>query len=226
MLCTKLGITLQYLRMFAPNRTVNPFVFYSSWITMVLCTVFYIITTILTVYACSPREKIWNKLLVGGKCLNYRGIILSTAIFNIASDVAILMLPVHTVWNLRIPRKKKIAICFLFGTGSLACVASTMRAVYTMRIIEGGEKADVSYNSLRTALWSYTESTLGVIVACIISFPKLWKAKGGRLSAFVSQGAKKLGLRSSPQSSDDQLPQLSEIQLPAEDLKKLDSAQS
>jgi archaellum biogenesis protein FlaJ (TadC family) len=114
-----MSITFQYLRMFAPNRTVNPFVYYGSWLIVIICTLFYTITTLLTIFACAPREKIWNKLYVGGHCLTYRAIILSTAIFNIISDVAILLLPVRTVWKLRIPTQKKVAISLLFGTGLL-----------------------------------------------------------------------------------------------------------
>jgi len=51
--------------------------------------------------------------------VNYRATIVSTAFFNILSDIAILLLPVRTVWKLRIPTKKKVAISMLFGTGLL-----------------------------------------------------------------------------------------------------------
>jgi hypothetical protein len=122
--CVKTAVTLQYLRMFAPNRTINPFVFYGSWLIMTACAVFYILTTLLTVFVCTPREKIWNKLYPGGHCMNYRAIIVSTSFFNIVSDVFILLLPVRTVWKLQIPTKKKIAISLLFGTG-LTWVASS-----------------------------------------------------------------------------------------------------
>jgi hypothetical protein len=112
--CVKMSITFQYLHMFAPNRTVNPFVFYGSWLIVITSAIFYTITTFLTIFACLPREKIWNKLYTGeGHCLEYRAIILSTAIFNI------LLLPVRTVWKLRIPTRKKVAISLLFGTGLL-----------------------------------------------------------------------------------------------------------
>jgi hypothetical protein len=115
--CVKTAVTLQYLRMFAPNRTINPFVFYGSWLIMTACAVFYTLTTLLTVFVCTPREKIWNKLYPGGHCMNYRAIIVSTSFFNIVSDAFILLLPVRTVWKLQIPTKKKIAISLLFGTG-------------------------------------------------------------------------------------------------------------
>jgi hypothetical protein len=83
---------------------------------MSVCAVFYTITTLLTILACTPREKIWNKLYVGGHCMNYRAIIMSTAIFNIISDLAILLLPVQAVWKLQIPIRRKVAISLLFGT--------------------------------------------------------------------------------------------------------------
>jgi hypothetical protein len=217
--CIKMSVILQYLRMFAPNRTVNPFVFFGSWTIIILCTVFYTITTFLTVYACSPREKIWNKLYVGGHCMNYRAIIISTAFFNIVSDISILLLPVMTVWRMRIPTKKKVAISFLFGTGLVACIASSMRAVYTMRIIQGGAKADVTYNSVFTALWSYAECTLGIIVACMLSLPKLYQAKGGRLRTMYSGLAKKFSSGKSGESDNEKASPVHEIRLSEVQLK-------
>jgi hypothetical protein len=53
-----------------------------------------------------------------------------------------------------------------------------MRAYYTMRIMNGGVNADISYDSVFTAVWSYIECGLGVAVACTLSIPKLIKAKG------------------------------------------------
>ena len=116
-LCIKVAIVLQYLRVFSPRQVVNPFVYYGSWLIMSACATFYTITTLLTIFACTPREKIWNSLKVDGHCMNYRAIIVSTAIFNIISDLAILLLPVHTIWKLQIPTRKKVAISWLFCTG-------------------------------------------------------------------------------------------------------------
>ncbi|KAF2267550.1 hypothetical protein CC78DRAFT_576918 [Lojkania enalia] len=224
--CIKMAVTLQYLRMFVPNRTVNPFVFYGSWSIITACTIFYIVTTFLTVYACNPREKIWDKLMLGGHCLNYRGIIVSTACFNILSDVAILLLPVTTVWKLRIPTKKKIAISLLFGTGLLACGASAMRVFFSLRIIVARDKADISYNSVFTALWSYIECALGVIVACSISIPKLLQAKGGKLRKAFSSVANRfpsLSLRRRTKPTGEQLPVIHEARFASEELKGWES---
>lgn len=45
--------------------------------------------------------------------------IMITCIYNMLSDVIILILPARSVWKLRIPRKKRIGIVLLFGTGTL-----------------------------------------------------------------------------------------------------------
>lgn len=49
--------------------------------------------------------------------MNYRAIVISTAFYNIVSDISILLLPVLTVWRMSIPMKKKVGISLLFGTG-------------------------------------------------------------------------------------------------------------
>lgn len=119
-LLVKMSILVQYLKLFAPNKTVNPFVFIGAWIVIASSFIFYVVDMFFTIFACSPREKIWNKFYIGGHCpINYNAIIIATAIFNIISDIAILILPVRSVWKLRMARKKKIGITLLFATGLL-----------------------------------------------------------------------------------------------------------
>jgi hypothetical protein len=113
----KLAILLQYLRLLAPSRTVNPFMFYGAWIIITVNTTFYIITTFISLFLCFPREMIWNKFIKEGHCINQDATIMFTALFNITSDIAILVLPVRSVWKLRIPLRKRIGISLLFATG-------------------------------------------------------------------------------------------------------------
>lgn len=94
-----------------------------------------------------------------------------------------------------------------------------MRAVYTMRIIQGGDKADITYNSVFTALWSYAECTLGIIVACMLSLPKLWQAKGGRLRNIYSSLARKFSIGNSEKSDNEKATPVHEIRLSEVQLK-------
>lgn len=78
-----------------------------------------------------------------------------------------------------------------------------MRAYYNMRIINGGDNADISYESLFTAVWSWIECALGVIVACTLSIPKLVQAKGGSVRMAISKATRRFGsLTSSGRGSD------------------------
>jgi hypothetical protein len=94
-------------------------VFYGSWFIITTVTIYYTTTTFLTIFVCTPREKIWNRLYIGGHCLLNAtlGLTFSTTIFNVVSDVAILLLPVTTVWRMAIPMRKKLSISLMFGTG-------------------------------------------------------------------------------------------------------------
>jgi hypothetical protein len=93
-----------------------------------------------------------------------------------------------------------------------------------MRIITAGDNADVSHNSIFTALWSYVECALGVIVACTLSFPKLYRAKqDSKISQFLAAVMKKLSLKSYREKSNDSLPHLSEIRLPSGELQRWES---
>lgn len=112
--CIKLAIVLRYLRIFAPYRVVNPFVFYGSWLIISACAIFYTITTILYILECTPRDKVRRQGAGHGDTLLVA--VMSTAVFNTISDLAILLLPVRTIWLLQISAQKKIAISLLFST--------------------------------------------------------------------------------------------------------------
>lgn len=115
----KAAILLQYLGLLAPTKSSNNLLYYSARVIIATTGVYYTITTCVTIFACSPLEKIWNPLIERGHCLNNNMGVLITCIFNIVSDIIILLLPARSVWRLQIPRRKKIPIVSLFAIGVL-----------------------------------------------------------------------------------------------------------
>lgn len=93
----KMSILVQYLQMFAPHRTVDKFMFWGSWSVILTSFAFYTADTFLTIFACTPRENIWNQFNPGDYCIDYHAVIFATGFFNIISDLAILLLPVRSV---------------------------------------------------------------------------------------------------------------------------------
>lgn len=80
---------------------------------------FYFTDFVFEIAACTPREKIWNKLITTGRCHNTHAMYMASGVFNVLSDFAILILPIVPIWNLRLPLKKKILMIAIFSTGLL-----------------------------------------------------------------------------------------------------------
>ena len=115
----KAAILLQYTRIFAPQKIVNPFMWVATRYVIVITGIYYTISSMVTLLACKPREAIWNPLITDAQCLDNDLLVFITCLFNIISDIVILALPARAVWKLRIPSKKKIGIVLLFAIGLL-----------------------------------------------------------------------------------------------------------
>ncbi|KAL8728516.1 MAG: hypothetical protein Q9166_005338 [cf. Caloplaca sp. 2 TL-2023] len=148
----KLAILLQYLCLLAPTKQVNPVMFVMARVMIAVILVYYIISTCITTFACSPREKIWNPLITEFKCLDNTIGILFTCLFNIVSDLIILALP------------------------SSACIANAIMIIYVLRM--SGDHADVTYNTAWAGFWLLAEISLATVVTCLISLPKFIEVHG------------------------------------------------
>lgn len=115
----KFTILSQYLRLLAPNITVNRALFIGARAMIMVIFMYYVAATIGGIIQCSPREKAWNPLITEGRCLSKTLPIFVSVSFNMVSDVITLLLPAKTVWELQIPRRKKIKIVALFAIGLL-----------------------------------------------------------------------------------------------------------
>lgn len=115
----KLSILLQYLRIFVPIPKEDRLLFMSIHVTMWSSFVFYITTMMFVVTICSPRKKIWNPLLTTGRCYNYNAVYIAIGIFNVVSDIVILIIPMFPIWKLPLPIKTRIGVMAVFAAGLL-----------------------------------------------------------------------------------------------------------
>jgi len=91
---------------------------------------FAFILMFIDIFQCSPREKIWLGDLVSGTCFDRNMVILSSAIVNIMSDIAILALPISAIARLQMDVKSKLTIGAFFSVAVL----------YVSEAIHEGEK--------------------------------------------------------------------------------------
>jgi len=95
-MCTKASILLYYLR-FPSSRA-----FRLATCSVLIISVGYTLTGIFAwAYNCTPMEKAWDRT-VEGTCIDTLSGMLVRTIFNVATDVSILLLPIWLLWPLRL----------------------------------------------------------------------------------------------------------------------------
>lgn len=67
--------------------------------------------------ACTPREKIWDPTVPGGKCTNLKVSLVVSSTTNVVSDILILLLPQNIIWRLQMPLQRKIGVSLIFVVG-------------------------------------------------------------------------------------------------------------
>lgn len=69
-------------------------------------------------YLCRPLPKYWN-FSIPGECSDFGAAYLAGAALNVATDTALLLLPLWLLHPLRLPLKQKIGLMLILMTGSL-----------------------------------------------------------------------------------------------------------
>lgn len=114
LLTTKISILLFYFRL-SPNPL------YKKVVKIVLCfsVAFGIAVTGADIFQCTPVAFMFDSTILGGKCINQMLFFKSTAIINIINDFVVFVLPLPTLWKLKLPNVQKVALCFILSLGVL-----------------------------------------------------------------------------------------------------------
>lgn len=150
---------------------------------MFLVGAFTISMVFVNAFECKKPSDAWSTeiLLQGaGSCTDLHHIYYGQAGFNIASDLAILILPMPVVWNLQMKQQKRLAVIGIFSVGSIACLASIIR-IYALYL--WSSDPDVPYQGARILLWSQIEINTALISSSIPALKPLFKSVGGFTTA-------------------------------------------
>ncbi|KAL9037606.1 MAG: hypothetical protein Q9214_005629 [Letrouitia sp. 1 TL-2023] len=113
MAATKISILLLYRRIF-PIWKLR----YIAWTVGIFIFAYSFAAVFLAIFRCHPIRAIWNPL-VKAHCDNTNATILVMAIFNVVTDVIVLVLPMPVVWGLQLPKTRKFQVMAVFLLGSL-----------------------------------------------------------------------------------------------------------
>lgn len=116
MTLVKISLLLQYLQIFGSSPIKK-----TCWGFLLVVCLQGIIATLLAIFGCTPVNYFWTQIAgaKGGKCLNTTNVLFFNAAFNIATDIAIVALPIWVVRTLRMPKKQKMYLGFIFFLGGL-----------------------------------------------------------------------------------------------------------
>ncbi|KAL5355418.1 integral membrane protein [Aspergillus floccosus] len=158
LLCAKASILMQYFRVFPTKRmrVVN-------WILIGVLGTYGSWAVLSAFLNCIPVAKFWDPMLPG-YCLNQKGLWFSNASMHIATDLAILIIPIPALHALELPKRQKIALISIFALGGFVCVTSICRLVALKKI---ADSTDPTFDNVDAAYWSAIECNTGIICACL-----------------------------------------------------------
>ncbi|RQM05815.1 hypothetical protein DH86_00002126, partial [Scytalidium sp. 3C] len=118
-----------------------------------LCLIAYtVVFTALFSGPCNPQS------VGSGNCLN--NIAISQAVLNIATDAALIILPIPMIHRLKMPLRQKLIIGVLMGLGSAVVIASIARLAYVRAMVTN---PDVTWTQASAAVLSSLELNLGIV---------------------------------------------------------------
>ncbi|KAF2823556.1 putative integral membrane protein [Ophiobolus disseminans] len=160
----KIAVLFLYRRVFSPHRWSAFDIVIVALITMIF--IFYAVTSMVKIFECWPRNKIWDKSLPG-KCVQMKWILNISGGFNTITDWIILLLPIHAVSRLQMDTLKKVLVVFAFTFGMCAPIFATVG--FAVRIRNSGNK-DVSWKQPEILLWGAGELASSNLIIC---FPEI-----------------------------------------------------
>ncbi|CAJ0548577.1 Ff.00g021900.m01.CDS01 [Fusarium sp. VM40] len=153
----KLALLQMYLRIFPSRRfrqisAIIAAVVIGWWIS--ICAV--------SIFQCDPIKRAWLPW-IDGTCINLKASFIGNAIPNIATDVAILCMPVKQILKLQVSLAQKLSLLVIFLLGSFVLFASIYRFTTIMQF----DPTDTTWTLATACTWCVVEAACGTIALCL-----------------------------------------------------------
>ncbi|ETS78434.1 hypothetical protein PFICI_10496 [Pestalotiopsis fici W106-1] len=112
------------------------------------------------IFICQPIAKFWNDSL-DGHCIPNLPQWYINAAGNIATDVAVFILPLPVLGHLHLPKQQKLVLLGIFSLGFFTVAISIIRIKYLQLF------SDLTYENTDSSCWSITELCSGITCACL-----------------------------------------------------------
>ncbi|OJI97123.1 hypothetical protein ASPVEDRAFT_78860 [Aspergillus versicolor CBS 583.65] len=161
----KLAFLFFYYRIFPRHINIRYFISFGiAFVSVSHLTLFF-----LTIFSCSPVSHAWDAASPG-RCWNPRILPYVSGGLSSATDLYVLLLPIHTLWGLNMTTRKRIRLAAVFGLGIFAFAASVVRLAMTHVLTDS---QDATWNISRISRWATIEAYTGIICSCLPLLPPL-----------------------------------------------------
>ena len=109
----KLSILSQYIQVFTPNNEPKT-IYWTIVVLIILNFLFYLASTFVEIWSCSPIAKAWDPLVTEGHCVDLEALNVTASSVNTASDIIILVLPQFVIWRLNTNFRRKVTVSMIF----------------------------------------------------------------------------------------------------------------
>ena len=124
---SRISLVLLYQRVF-----VKVWFKYACWFLIGSYTLFAISMTITQIFTTVPINAQWRRTTPKQK-INTDQFLAATNIFNVITDVLLLVMPLAIVWRLKVKTLTRVGLSFVFSLGCLTLLASIMRLYTTYK---------------------------------------------------------------------------------------------
>ncbi|KAI1407041.1 hypothetical protein F5Y13DRAFT_142190 [Hypoxylon sp. FL1857] len=151
----KLAFLTQYCRVLSIKKMRTTFI-----AAMVIIGCWSLSQVIVGIFICDPVSGFWEQS-TESKCIPNLTQWYINAAGNIATDIAIFVLPLPVLVHLHLPSAQRLVLIGIFCLGFFTCAISVVRVKF---LNQGG---DFSYENVEGSSWSITELCSGVTCACL-----------------------------------------------------------
>lgn len=207
----KVSILCFYRRI--TGSLTNTFV-YTTWGSIVFCSVYGILFSLLIVFTCTPvvgffhiYDPIWRARNTVD-CHNEGAIIVACAAISTVQDLVICMLPIFLIWNLKITKRQRLALCGIFGIGVVTSICGIMRTYYATYVYY--YTYDITWSAYYGWIWTVLEAQLGVIAASApalkVFFQAYFRMPSSRSGYAATTGSRQTAAHDLPSSRSRSYP--------------------
>ncbi|CAL8583259.1 hypothetical protein XPA_008888 [Xanthoria parietina] len=180
----KVSLFFLYRQIFTPK----PYLQHLALAGIIVTGLFYWSSLVAAVVLCSPRRnETYIMAFATARCGETKGLGVIIGVFNVLSDLYLLVIPIPATLALHLPRRKKIALLFLFATGILAFNASALGLHYRVQV---NRSYDDTWKIMPMYLTVIIEMTAGIAILCMPAMATLSRRYTPAVTAYFSRNNK------------------------------------